>query len=273
MGKREFQPILLENLRIRWPGFGVRRIALNQHMPRVERLDEHVHRFSQLLLYLRGEGVQHLGDRTVPVGRGSVLFVPPRQAHRFAKTRSVRPICLALDLDTLEPAAWRESAVLASGDLARIERWLVRLHALQRNPDPFSLQSAALILRLLARLEAVVSAGASRGADEGGPVAAKIRKLAAARGFPGLTPGGVAAEMGRSLDHLNRSLRAEGGTTVGGLLDRLRLDAATRALREGDRPVGEVASSVGMDDQNYFARWFRRQTGQTPTRWRAAMRG
>lgn len=49
---KEFQPILLENLQIRWSGFRIRRIALNQHMPRVERLGEHVHRHSQILLYL-----------------------------------------------------------------------------------------------------------------------------------------------------------------------------------------------------------------------------
>ena len=35
---KEFSPILLENLQIRWSGFRVRRVALNQHMPRVERL-------------------------------------------------------------------------------------------------------------------------------------------------------------------------------------------------------------------------------------------
>ncbi len=272
MARREFQPILLEDLRIRWRGFAVRRFALNQHMPRVERLDEHVHRFSQLLVYLRGEGTQHLGDRSVPVRRGSVLHVPPGQAHRFAKTRSVRPICLAIDFEADAAAAWSESAVLAPGDLARIERWLVRLHGLRRQGDAFSLQTAALVLRLLARLEELVSAPEGRIGEEGGPVAAAVRRVAARRGFAGLTPRSVAAELGRSLDHLNRQLRSEAGTTVGGILDRLRLAEATAALRGGTLPIGEIASAVGMDDQNYFARWFRRQTGQTPTRWRAAMR-
>jgi len=31
--------------------------------------------------------------------------------------------------------------------------------------------------------------------------------------------------------------------------------------------VADVAEAVGVLDQSYFARWFRRQTGQPPSRW------
>ncbi len=268
---KEFQPILLENLRIRWPGFRIRRIALNQHMPRVERLGEHVHRHSQVLLYLRGSGTQHLGDRSVPVHRGSVLVIPPGQAHRFEKARQVRPLCLAIDFEADGEIPWRETATLPPHDLALVERWLLSLHRQRGCGEAFSIQTAALILQLLAHLERSVS---DAGAGEGdGPVSTAVRALVARRGLAGLTPGATARALGRSLDHLNRQLRNETGSTLGGWLHRMRLEEATRALRETDRPVGEIAAGIGMDDQNYFARWFRQRTGQTPTRWRAAMRG
>lgn len=270
MRVREFQPILLEDLKIRWPGFTIRRVALNQHMPRVEKLGEHVHRFSQILLYLRGEGVQHLGDQTVPVGRGTVLVIPPGQPHRFGKSRPVRPICLAIDFDSVEPVTWANRAVLGSRDLALVERWLVALHEQHRGRDDFSIQSAALILRLLARLEGAVNSAGEKTAE--GPVASAVRSLAMRHGLADLTPGAVASALGRTLDHLNRQLRAETGTTAGGLLNRLRLEEASRLLRGSGRSIGEIASLVGIDDQNYFTRWFRKQTGQTPSRWRAAMR-
>jgi AraC family transcriptional activator of pobA len=99
-----------------------------------------------------------------------------------------------------------------------------------------------------------------------------VKSVATRHGFSGLSPGLVAASLGRSLDHLNRNLRAESGITLGGLLNELRLAEATRLLRGSDAEIGAVAEAVGMDDQNYFSRWFRRLTGQTPTRWRAAMR-
>lgn len=270
MKSKEFQPILLEDLKIRWPGFAIRRVALNQHMPRVEKLGQHLHRFSQILLYLRGTGVQHLGMGSFPVDRGTVLVIPPGQAHRFEKTRAVRPICLAIDFETVEPVTWAGRAVLGARDLALVERWLLSLHEQHRRSDDYSIQTAALILRLLSRLERAVNGSEERGVD--GPIAASVRSVAMRQGLAALTPGRVAASLGRTLDHLNRRLRAESGTTVGGLLNRLRLDEVTRLLRGSDRGIGEIAAAVGMDDQNYFTRWFRKQTGQSPTRWRAAMR-
>ncbi len=170
----------------------------------------------------------------------------------------------------VEPIPWRESAVLGARDLALVERWLLSLNEQRRRTDTFSIQTAALILRLLACLEGVVSETDMR--ESGGPVAASVRSVVTRLGLPGLTPGGVAKGLGRSLDHLNRQLQSELGMTVGGLLQRMRLEEASRALRETERPVGEIAAGIGMDDQNYFARWFRHHTGQTPTRWRAAMR-
>jgi AraC-like DNA-binding protein len=239
-------------------------------MPRVEKLGEHVHRFSQILLYLRGTGVQHLGMGTQPVDRGSVLVIPPGQSHRFEKTRAVRPICLAIDFDTVEPVTWTGHAVLGVRDLALVERWLLSLHEQHRRRDDCSIQTASLILRLLSRLERAVNGSDERGAD--GPVAASVRSVALRQGLAALTPGAVATALGRTLDHLNRQLQTECGTTVGGILNRLRLDETTRLLRGSDRGIGEIAAAIGMDDQNYFTRWFRKQTGQTPTRWRAAMR-
>ena len=47
---KELQSILLEDFEITVPGFRLRRLALNQHMPRVEKLSEHVHDWFQALL-------------------------------------------------------------------------------------------------------------------------------------------------------------------------------------------------------------------------------
>lgn len=267
---KEFQPILLENLQIRWPGFRIRRIALNQHMPRVESLSEHVHRYAQVLLYLRGSGIQHLGETAVPVKRGSILVIPPGKAHRFVKSRAIRPICLAIDFETVEAVIWREESILNSRDLALVERLLVALHELHLKPDDFSIRTAALILQILSVMQQVVDEIDSR--PGGGPVLASVSRVVKRLGFIGLTPGLVAREMGRSLDHLNRQLQTETGLTVGGVLNRFRVEHCGNLLRTTDLDMGAIASTTGFDDQNYFSRWFRKQTGQTPTRWREAMR-
>lgn len=49
---------------------------------------------------------------------------------------------------------------------------------------------------------------------------------------------------------------------------RLRLARAAQLLIDPDRPVTEVASATGFDDPLYFSRAFRRQYGESPTRYR-----
>jgi len=242
-------------------------------MPRVERFGEHVHRFGQILLYLRGAGVQHLGGKGVPIGRGSLLVIPPGTSHRFEKLKQVRPICLVIDIDTVDPLRWEEESCVSSADLAHIEKWLIALHGLHRRgrkeEDGCSIQTAALILQILATLQSVAEGNLAE--PSGGPVSLAVRRVIEPDAFSPITPGEVARRLGRSLDHLNRQLRVECGLTMGELINRAKLSVCFELLRGTRRSIGEIASAVGMDDQNYFTRWFRKQTGQTPTRWRLAM--
>jgi AraC family L-rhamnose operon transcriptional activator RhaR len=71
---------------------------------------------------------------------------------------------------------------------------------------------------------------------------------------------------GYQRDHLNRLVKRETGLTLGQLRMQRRLARAKELLAQGIR-VADVAEAVGVLDQNYFARWFRRQTGQPPSRW------
>lgn len=266
----ELQSILLEDFEIAWPGFVLRRLALNQHMPRVEKLSEHVHGFHQLLLYLRGRGNQWIGGESVAVERGVVLFIEGGEVHRFVKGSGRRPVCLAIDFEAEAPADWRrESRVLPDG-LAGIERRLVLLHEEESTGRRATIRGASLILEVLALIEESVRAEPG---ERTGPVGAAIERIVEEGGFPGLTPGAIARRAGRTLDTLNRALRRESGITVGAMLSRCRRKEAERLLATSSLEVGEIASSVGIDDQNYFSRWFRKQTGQTPTRWREAMVG
>lgn len=265
----EFQSILLEDLEIRWPDFCLRRIALNQHMPRVERLSEHRHDFHQILLYLRGKGTQHLEEEAVSVERGTALFVPAGTRHRFEKERQLRPVCLAIDFEGGISERWNRMGGVSGEGLALIERWLVELHALEKYREENPISIAACVLRTFDFVQRTLIL--SKNEEQVGPVGRRVEGIVKQRGLAGLTPGIVAECLGRSLDHLNRQLKGESGLTVGQWIDRERLAVATRCLRSSNRPIGEIASEAGFDDQNYFSRWFRKETGQTPTRWREAM--
>ena len=66
-----------------------------------------------------------------------------------------------------------------------------------------------------------------------------------------------------------RLVRAETGLGLGGLAAQVRLQRAQKLLRE-HALVRDAAAEAGFFDQNYFARWFKKQTGQTPVEWKAS---
>lgn len=265
----EFRSILLEDFPIEWPGFLIRRVALNQHMPRVEKFSEHQHEVNQALLYLRGYGTQHLGEKVVPVQRGTLVIVSAGMPHRFEKSGHRRPVCLAIDFESSGVDDWKSSAQMQPTDLTKIEAWLVALNDEESKRESSAIRISSLILQILEIVGE--TAAAEKASPNTGPVAAAVRRIIEKEGLEEISPARIAESLQRSLDHLNRQLRSECGMTVGEFLSRTRLDRCCELLRTTDLPMGEIASTVGIDDQNYFSRWFRQRTGQTPTGWRAAM--
>lgn len=54
-------------------------------------------------------------------------------------------------------------------------------------------------------------------------------------------------------------------------LTELRINAAKELLRDPLRPTAEIASMVGYESPNYFARAFKKKTGMTPTEYRRSI--
>ena len=50
----------------------------------------------------------------------------------------------------------------------------------------------------------------------------------------------------------------------------VQLERAKRLLRQSDRLIYEIAAEVGFQDVDYFTRWFRQNTGISPTDYRRA---
>jgi AraC-like DNA-binding protein len=58
--------------------------------------------------------------------------------------------------------------------------------------------------------------------------------------------------------------------TLGQLRAKILL-ARAEAILKGTATVGTIAGELGFTDANYFARWFRKQTGKSPTQWRRSI--
>jgi AraC family transcriptional regulator len=72
--------------------------------------------------------------------------------------------------------------------------------------------------------------------------------------------------------HLARVFRARHGISLAEYVRRLRLDWAASCLVSSEEAIASIAAGAGFADQSHFTRSFKRYTGLTPARYRAALR-
>lgn len=78
----------------------------------------------------------------------------------------------------------------------------------------------------------------------------------------------LAAQVGMSESHFNRSFKRATGLPPSQYHIRLRMDAARRLLRETERSVIAIGNDVGYSNPSHFARVFRKETGLSPSDYR-----
>ena len=81
----------------------------------------------------------------------------------------------------------------------------------------------------------------------------------------------LADVLGMSSRTLHRKLQEE-GSSYRGILDDLRLEKARTLLRDETLTIQQVAGQSGFDESHSFARWFKQQTGISPSEFRQGLR-
>lgn len=93
---------------------------------------------------------------------------------------------------------------------------------------------------------------------------------------PDRLPGSIAsyaAQTGISENYLSRLVKQYTGRSVGAWIDIVRIQRAKRMLSSTPLPIIDIAAAVGVEDQSYFSRLFKKETGLTPSAFRKKMQG
>jgi AraC family transcriptional activator of pobA len=245
----------------------VRSLRVNRHLQPFDRYAPHRHPHGQLLLYLRGQGEQRVGRIKIPVGPGSVFFVPPGRIHEFREKAPRRAICLVADLGGAAPKRTGfRSGRLSAETLATIRQHVATLSGERQRHLDLSAGAAALFI-----LESCRRACTGENAPDraGAAILARLRRHwhpDSEGRWP--RPAELAQRTGLQKDYLNRLVRRACGLTLGQWRDRELLRAAEDQLKRR-ASVEKASLALGFTDQSYFARWFRKQTGLPPSQWRS----
>jgi AraC family transcriptional activator of pobA len=210
-----------------------------------------------------------MGSTRARIEPGSLVLLPPRVPHAFTRRGRQAPLCLLVDF-RLRGSRRRHATVcgLNRSEVAQLRAHVARLVRLQsgaRNALRWEgavpvLEVLLTLLRAAGWIERVTAPGR----------AASDRSVTALLSTVSHTTTLVESirRSGYQRDHLNRLVKKETGLTLGQYRAQLRLTKAKELLESGLQ-VSQAGAAVGLPDQGYFARWFRRQTGQTPSGWRS----
>lgn len=112
---------------------------------------------------------------------------------------------------------------------------------------------------------------APAGGDRGQELVARFLRKVEAEFAAHLPVARHAAALGVTPTHLSRVCRALTGRPASQLIqDRLALEARRRLIYT-PHAVSEIAYALGFEDPAHFSKFFRKQTGQSPSAFRAAM--
>lgn len=238
-------------------------LRIHKHLSEVDAVKSHRHAFAQILCYLSKGGELVLEKKVYTVVSGALVLIPAGSRHSFREHQTRRPICLVIGL-RMPQLKIPKFSVMSRSELSKVRHELARLGRL---PDPSSVESR--FLAASSALAILDTAFRSLGflPHDPTPVPGVVRKLESLASDPSLFETGIEklCEMaGGNPDYLNRLFKRHTGVTLQRHRNSVRLEMCKSELLKGG-PVGRAAEASGFTDANYFSRWFRHQTGLSPT--------
>ena len=259
-------PLVLGKLDKRWhiPGFVLTETIRTAGLT----LEPHYHAHANIAFALAGAFEETIGARSQQVTPFDLILRPAGEKHanRYLKDSS-RSLIIEVASERL-PTIRETTDVLETAGLFRTRTLSYlgrRIYREFTSHDSFAaLSIESLILELL-----VQSSRQVRDAAKETPKwLFQVRDLLHDDTSTTRTLSELATLVGHHPAHLARSFRNQFGCTVGEYVRQLRADEAMKLLQQTDRPIADIAVSLGFYDQSHFTHFLQLQTGMTPKAFR-----
>lgn len=256
--------------------------------------DLHYHDFTEIVFILKGQGVHEVEGKHYRVSAGDIFVLQDYQKHRFVDAMGVEIVNVMYDLKNrsgmlnlqqikkipgyhalfiLEPSyrnryQFNNRLKLDRSAMAKVEFILNSLFwELKHQEEGYE----EILRNLLENLIITLSRFYSKIDTHEALSLMKIGKALdymEKRYDQHITLGKLSEIAYMSNRHFHRTFKNATGEAPINYLIQIRLQNARRLLRRTDKPVSDIAFSVGFTDPNYFTKKFKSSTGMTPVSYR-----
>lgn len=254
-------------------GFVIRRLNKNCY----ERQDARHPARSPLYCFFylqQGTVLVDIEDTTYFIQEDDLVIVPAGRAFRVRYYENSKGYMGGFDAaNFIQIAGWRNPKLqLDSQSSGRIAMLLERLCQESELQQPDEVIIGAYLQALLAEADSIYKKENSQTVRHNDSVCDKFLELL----FHNKAEGGSLQPFGLSVtycaeklnitpNHLNKVVKRVTGKSPSVWIEELVIQEAKRLLRTTSLPLGEIATMVGIHDQSYFARRFKKHEGISPS--------
>lgn len=256
----------------------------------------HDHACVELVLVRRGVARHHFRGETVDLRKGDIFVIPRGESHRYDRTADFSIANVLFDMGALPipvldarrlpgyaplfafpETYWRETGKvpffsLLPDEFKAVEASLRKMSTEQSRADgKRKFYLVALFMELIVLVSGAFSRAEPR-VDKLGKNMEKALTFMCRNLERPIAERDIARAAGMSVSTLVRSFREAVGETPGKHLTKLRITEAAGLLRNTGLSVAAVAAKAGFADSNYFAKVFSRETGVSPSGFRAELK-
>ncbi|MEK6795949.1 MAG: AraC family transcriptional regulator [Spirochaetota bacterium] len=229
--------------------------------------DDHV-AYDRLYFVLNGKGWLSHGKQKIPLSKGNIYLIPVNTSYTAGTDSTIEKFYIHFRFE-LYPGKdvfddLGEVRSMPIDDMSRL-RGMIALTGRKKLGDIMRVK--AFLLSSLAGFADIDIDSLARDAA----IAERYRALFSHLehgAFDTLSIGSIARAMGMSVSGLSRAFFRDTGETIRAYRDRKLMRRAKDLLVLTARSVKDVARELGFNDEFYFSRYFKKQTGFSPADYR-----
>lgn len=213
---------------------------------------------------MEGESLVEIDGQNILIGPGQFILVPENLPILVRHFKDCKGVNGSFNIDFLKDASYSvlrsNSPIVQSfwfDDAVFIGALMQRMVTAAEDRDRAFLQSGIDLILGQLRPKSGIAA-----------VPEKFLQLVFDREKQPLSVAEYADMLHVTANYLNKTVKAHTHRTAIDWIEIARLNLAKQVLKDPSVPIVEVASRVGLDDQSYFSRFFKKKTGLTPSQYR-----